>query len=168
MNTLNDFKKRVEISFSEIKSLDDLRKEDEMVNQIFKISRQIFDQDLDRMNLNWLVSRGGRLASIYAYLGNKSARSRAERDIYEQQRDEILNRLTIEYYNEADSKITLARAKAKQEVFPIEKIITIKEYEYKSLENLLNATERLVGFIQSAIKVKQSENFNSRDITDNA
>ena len=164
---LTEFKIKVESSFESIRSLEDLRGADRMVDEVFIISKEIIAKDLDTMDLGWLVSKGGRLAGIYAYLGNKYARARAERDIYEQKKEEVYNKLTVDYYSESESKITLARARAKEAIAPIEELITIKEYEKKTLENLLTATERLVGFIQSAIKVKQSEKFVSRELSDN-
>lgn len=167
MTTIAQYKNDVAEAFTKIKTLDELRAENNMVNEVFLISRKIFDNDLDTMSLGWLLSNGGKLASIYAYLGNKYAVARAERDIYEQKKDEVLNRLTTEYYGDSESKITLARARAKLEIASIEEMITIKEYEKKSMENLLSATERLVGFIQSAIKVKQSEKYVGQNLHDN-
>ncbi len=119
------------------------------------------------MNLNELVSKGGTLSSIYGYLGNLYARIRAERDIAEQKRDEIFGDLTISLYQKAEGKITLAKEMARKEISPIEEDLIVKEYQKKNFEQLLNAVERLIGFIQSAIKVKQAERYTSRDISDN-
>lgn len=165
--TLQQFQKSVKASMLNIKTLDEMRKEDKMVDEVYRVSREIFDKDLDTMALPFLISNGGRLASIRAYLGNKYARARAERDFLEQKKDEVLNRLTAEYYGEAENKITLARSRAKQETADIEELIVISEFEKKSMEELLNSLDRLIGFIQSAIKVKQSDNFVGRTLSDN-
>lgn len=150
-----------------IKTLDEMKKEDNMVAEVYRISREVFDKDLDTMALPFLISNGGRLASIRAYLGNKYARARAERDFLEQKRDEVLNRLTSEYYGEAENKITLARSRAKQETSDIEELIVVAEFNKKSMEELLNSLDRLIGFIQSAIKVKQGERYTGRQLEDN-
>lgn len=165
--TLQQFQKSVKASMLNIKTLDEMRKEDKMVDEVYRVSREIFDKDLDTMALPFLISNGGRLASIRAYLGNKYARARAERDFLEQKKDEVLNRLTAEYYGESENKITLARSRAKQETADIEELIVISEFEKKSMEELLNSLDRLIGFIQSAIKVKQSDNFVGRTLSDN-
>ncbi len=165
--TLKQYKDRVSASMEKVKSLQQFREEDTMVDEVFMISRSIFDKDLDQMNLNELVSKGGTLASIYGYLGNKYARIRAERDVAEQKRDQMFGDLTISLYDKAEGKITLARELARKEMSGVEEDLVIKEYEKKNFEQLLLSVDRLIGFIQSAIKVKQSERFTSRDMHDN-
>jgi len=114
-----------------------------------------------------LLRAGGRLSGIYTYLGNYASRARAERDVYEQQLEEELNKLTTELYGEAESKITLSRTRAKQMIAPLEKILIIKENEKNNYENLMSATQSMISFIQSAIKVKQGERFISGRLQDN-
>jgi hypothetical protein len=164
--TLKQYKERIEASMLKVKTLQQLRDEDTMIDEVFIISREIFDKDLDRMNLNELVSKGGTLASIYGYLGNKYARIRAERDVAEQKRDEIFGDLTISLYEKAEGKITLAKELARKEMPEIEEDLVIKEYEKKNFEQLLSSVDRLIGFIQSAIKVKQAERYTGRELSD--
>lgn len=164
---LREFKQSVEASMMNIQSLDDFKNDDKMVMMVYDISRDIFEHDLDTMSMSWLISNGGRLSSVRAYFGNRYAESRAKADMLEQKRDEEVNKRSTLYYGE-ENKITLARARAKEETSEIGELIVVAEFEKKRMEELLNSLDRLIGFIQSAIKVKQSERFTSGNAWDGA
>ncbi len=163
---VKDFRKSVDEAISKIKSLEQFRESDNMVDYVFKIGREMFDKPLDIRSVAWLIDTGGRLTGVYAYLGNKASRARAIRDIYEQKIDEETAKITIEAYRDADSKIMLSKAIAKKQVAELREFLVIAEQEKNNWENLLAATEKLISFAQSAIKVKESERFRSNQMSD--
>lgn len=153
------FRAKTETAMAKIQEVADFRK-DEMVDYVFKIGDWLFQNDLDIIGEASLVKTGGKLTGVYAYLGNKSARARAERDVFEQKRDEVFNDLVIEKYPDSN-KIMLARAEAKSETAELEEFIISKELDKNNFENLMNAVDKMTSFIQSAIKVKEGERFKS-------
>jgi hypothetical protein len=150
-----------------IKNLQQFRAEDDMVDYVFKIGRELFQTELDKMDPNHLIEIGGKLTAVYAYLGNKAAYARAQRDVYAQKRDEVASQIATDLYADSESKITLAKAKAKLRVTEIDELVTIMEHEKNNYENLLRATEKMTSFIQSAIRVRTNETFRGRDMYDN-
>lgn len=156
------FKIKTEASLSRIKNQQDFR-QDKMVNAVFVSAHELFSTKLDQASTAWLLNRGGQLTGIYAYLGNLSADARAKRDIFEQKRDEVMSEFIV---NSQDTKITRARSQAKLDVAELDDFVIEAEHDKNNLENLLNATERMIGFIQSAIKTKDGDRFRSRDMQD--
>lgn len=161
------FEEKIDKTLSAVEDLDSFKGKDKLIKNVFEISDWLINKNLDELNEGMLLRAGGRLSGIYTYLGNYASRARAERDVYEQQIGEELSRLTTELYGEAESKITLSRARAKEMVAPLEKVLIMKEQEKNNYENLMNACQSMISFIQSAIKVRQGERFISSRIQDN-
>ena len=161
------FDEKIEKTLAFIEDTETFKEKDKLIKNVFEISDWVINKNLDELSESTLLRAGGRLSGIYTYLGNWASRARAERDVYEQQLSEELNRLTIELYSDAENKITLSRAKAKEMVGPLEKLLIIKENEKNNYENLMNACQSMISFIQSAIKVKQGERFIGGRIQDN-
>lgn len=164
---IEKFKQQAEEAMANITDLDEFRVLDTMVNFVFIIGKELFEHPLDQQGEDWLVKTGGKLTGAFAYLGQKSARARAERDVYEQKRDEMLAGLILEYVG-SDYKVTEARAKAKGEMVEIEDLLIRKEAEKNQWEHIVTACDRMTSFIQSALKVKQGERFKSPNSHDNA
>lgn len=162
-----DFDKSIEETLSFVEDLETFKSKDKLIKNVFDISDWLINKNLDELDESTLLRAGGRLSGIYTYLGNFASRARVERDVYEQQLGEELNKLTTEFYGEAENKITLSRARAKQMVGSLEKLLIIKESEKNNYENLMNACQSMISFIQSAIKVKQGERFISNKLQDN-
>lgn len=160
------FKKKTEIALAKIKTKDEFCESDKMVNYVFKIGENLFNKPLDVVGESELIKVGGKLTGVYAYLGNKASYARAERDVYEQKRDEVLAELSLDAYPETE-KITVAKAKAKLEVSELNDFVIQREAEKNNYENLLYATDRMISFIQSAVKVKEAERFRSNRDYDN-
>ncbi|MCK9578736.1 hypothetical protein M0R01_04600 [bacterium] len=160
------FRTKAEKAMANIQSLEEFRNSDSMIDFVFKIGHEMFQKDLDTMGLQWLINTGGKLTAIYAYLGNKTAYARAQRDVYQQKRDETMARISLDEYPDTE-KITVAKARAKLQVIELDEIVTQMEYGKNNMENLLAATDKMVGFIQSAIRVKQGDQFRSKTVSDN-
>lgn len=160
------YRLKTELAMGRIKNLQQFRDEDEMVDYVFKIGRELFQTELDKMDPNRLIEIGGKLTAIYAYLGNKTAYARAQRDVYAQKRDEVASQIAIDKYADSESKITLAKAKAKLQVTEIDELVTITDYEKNNYENLLRAVDKMTSFIQSAIRVRTNETFHGRGMQD--
>ena len=163
---IEKFKKRSEEAMSNIKNLDEFRASDTMVDFVFIIGKQLFENPLDKQGEDWLVKTGGKLTGAFAYLGQMSTRARAERDVYEQKRDEMTSELMLKYLD-SKYKVTEARAKVKSEMVEIEQLINEKEAEKNQWENIVVACDRMTSFLQSALKVKQGERFKSANNYDN-
>lgn len=155
------FRKKTERSLSRIQQPEDFRQSDKQIDWVFKVAEFLFEKDLDQYNEAWLVRHGGRLTAVYAYLGNYASRARAERDVYEQKRDEVLGELMLELLD-GDYKVTEARSRAKVEVAEIDDLVVEKEMEKNNYEHLLNAIDKLVSFMQSAIRVRESERYRGK------
>ena len=153
------YEDRVAKSIASIKNLDTLRAEDVMVDFVFLIGKELFETPLDKMSGDLLVSKGGKLAGAFAYLGQKTSKVRAERDIYEQKLDELYNEKVVEGYADADEKITLAKSMAKRDVAELKELVIMKEYEKNNYESIANACQTLIFFIQSALRTKEGERF---------
>ena len=166
-SVLKNYQDKVKKAESRIISQEDFRKQDTMVEYIFSKSRWLFTTDLDVMGEDELVRVGGKLTGILAYLGNTTARTRAERDIAENKRDVVLSELTVEMYSDADNKITFAKAQAKIQTAPLDDFVTEKEYNKNNYEYLTEACRTMILFIQSAIKIKLSERMVSKQMYDN-
>lgn len=152
------FKEKCEESMSQIKDLKQFRESDKMVDEVFKTGRWLFDTDLDVVGEATLVTLGGRLTGIYAYLGNMTARARAERDVWEQKKEEVIAEKSLAQYSKS-GKITLAKQHAKLAAAELDIFVIQKEHEKNNFENILNATDRMLSFIQSALKIKGSEKY---------
>lgn len=150
------FRVKAELAMARIETLEDFRKSDSMVDFVFKIGREMFDKPLDNMATEWLINTGGKLTAVYAYLGNKASYTRARRDVYEQKRDEVMARISLEEYPDTE-KITVAKAKAKLQITELDEMVTIAESEKNNMESLTNACQTMIMFIQSCIKIKQTE-----------
>jgi len=155
------FREKTQKALAKIESLDELRESDKMVDYIFKVGRWLFDEDLDTLSEPLLMRTGGRLTGVYAYLGNKASRARGERDVYAQKRDEVTGELMLEFLD-GDYKVTEARSRAKLETAELDDIVTIKEIEKNNYENLLGAADKMVSFIQTAIRVRENERFRGK------
>lgn len=162
-----NFLDKAKSSMNKLEREEELRK-DKYVNLVFELSESVLRKDLDEASSSWLVAIGGRLTGVHAYLGNKASRARAERDIYEQKRDDVKDELMVEHYNsDSDEKVTLARAKTNLELSQINDLVVQKNKEKNDYENLLDACDKMISFIQSAIKIKNSESFRGNDMYDN-
>ena len=159
------FREKTETALEKIKS-EDFKKSDEMIEYVFKIGDWLFTNELDKIGESSLVRTGGKLTGVFAYLGNKASQARAERDIFEQKKDEVFSELVVKKYPDSN-KIMLARAEAKSEMSELEDFVIEKEFAKNNYENMLNATDKMVSFIQSAIKVKEAERFKSNRMHDN-
>ena len=91
---LEEYQSKCEVAMAQVENIADFR-QDKMIDFVFKVGETLFEKDLDIMDGGWLVRHGGRLTGVYAYLGNKASRARAERDVYDQKKDEIFQRLGL-------------------------------------------------------------------------
>jgi hypothetical protein len=164
---LETYKNKIDLTIAKIGTIEDFRKSDIMIDYIFETGRKLFEKPLDQWTAENLVAVGGRLSGVYGYLGQKSSRARTERDIFEQKLDEILNERTVNNYSLMDDKITLARAQAKIEVAELKELVILKELEKNNWENITDACQTMIMFIQSTLKIKQAERFINKDLQDN-
>jgi len=150
------FREKVEAATAGLKDLQALRDSDEFVEYVFKIGRYLFEKPLDQLSEDWLTHTGVKLTGAYAYLSNKAAYARAERDVYAQKLTEVESKLMTDYLD-SDYKVTETRAIIKRETAEIADLVTQKEHEKNSYENVMSACDRMSSFIQSALRIKTNE-----------
>jgi len=165
---VEDYKKKTEEALSKIETLEQIRAKSKEIDFVYKVGEKLFATDLDALDEGWLIRHGGRLTGIVAWLGNKSAQARAERDVYEQKLEEVESRLLASLLSGGEYKVTEARARVKIEISELAEYVTLKNMEKTNLENLLNATDKMVSFIQTALAQKRSEHYKSKEAYDNA
>jgi len=162
------FLNKVERATKKINNVEYYQVQDPMFDYVIKSAQRLFEHGkLDNVPEHKLIQTGGKLLGAYTYLGAKSVQLRAERDIYRQKMEEVEREKSLEYYENSE-KITLARTQAKAEVAELEELVIQKETEKNNYEHAVTACEKMLGFIQSTIKVKQGERFASREVTDNS
>ena len=137
-----------------------------MVDFVFKIGHVLFDTPLDRQNTDQLIRDGGKLTGAYVYLGQQSSYARAQRDIYAQKASEMEKERLLELI-EGGTKVTEARSKVAAEMSELQEFVIQFDAAKNQWENITEATEKMVSFIQSAIKVKEGERYHSRTLQDN-
>ena len=160
-NAVRMFREKCEVAMAKINDIGTFRESDEMVDFIFKIGRSLFDTPLDLQQTDQLIRTGGKLTGAYAYLGQKSARARAERDVYLQKCDEVEKELVLEFVRGKQYKVTEAKARASAEMQELQEQVIQKDATKNQWESITNATSTMIMFIQSAIKVKENERYSS-------
>lgn len=165
-NAVRLFRAKCDTALLKINNIKQFRESDEMVDFVFRVGRSLFDQPLDQMDVAGLIRQGGKLTGAYAYLGQMSSRARAERDVYEQKCDEVQKELVLKYVGEK-YKVTEAKARASAEMEELEEFVIQKDATKNQWEGITSATQMMVMFIQSAIRVKEGEKFTSGKLHNN-
>ena len=144
----------------EINKLQQFRNSDPMVDFIFTTGKSLFTKPLDQWSPSELINVGGKLTGAYAYLAQKASESRAVHDAKVQQKEEEFNKILTQKITDGE-KITQARQIAKIETTEFERLIVSLKEKKSQWESVVSACERMISFIQSAIKMKQSETFSA-------
>jgi hypothetical protein len=158
MSVTQEIKKRSDEILLSIKSIDQFRKEDTMVDMVFKIGKEIYKTPLDRASPTVLISHGSHLAGAYAYIGQKSARARAERDVFEQSIEEQEKALMLKFLD-SQYKVTEARAEVAAELAEAKSQLIMYETVKNQWEAIEKGCSTMLSFVQSAIKMKENERF---------
>lgn len=159
MSSLKDrFQEKIEATLKKIKSLEEFRKSDVMVGYVLEIASSMFKHSLASIGPGNLVQIGGKMAGAHAYLAQIESRLDAESRVYEQKFEEMRMELELRYYKDTN-KIMHARSQAKLELNELAELVIVKKSERDNFHYVVAAAERLVGFIQSAIRVKEGERY---------
>lgn len=142
--------------FEKVKSIDQLREEDEMIGKFFKIADYIYQTDIDRVSPDLLQRFGGQLSSIFAYLGVKSANLRASRDIAENTLKQMEKQLLLTKLD-GKYKVSEARALVMQELGQEHDKLVIMEATKNQMEAIVEAIRNMLVFIQSVMKQLDAE-----------
>lgn len=161
-----EFKQKCTDAVAKIQGIDAFRESDAMVGEVLRAGKWLFQTPLDRVSPDTLLRIGGKLVGAYAYLGQKSSRARAERDVYEQKLDETEKELTLQYLD-GEYKVTEVRALVARDVAELKEFVLEKEVSKNNMEHIVSACQTMVMFIQSALKSKEGEKFNSSRMHDN-
>ena len=166
-NAVRLFRQRCEGALSKVQNVEQFRNSDTMVDFVFKIGRELFDTPLDQQNTDRLIRDGGRLTGAYVYLGQQSSYARGQRDVYAQKASEMEKERLLELIHDG-VKVTEARSKVAAEMADLQEFVIQNDISKNQWENITDAVEKMVSFIQSAIKVKEGERYQSSRLQDNA
>lgn len=166
-NAVRIFRRKVETAMAKINNVQQFRETDTMVDYVFKVGRELFDTPLDQHNPDRLIRTGGKLTGAYVYLGQQSAYARAKRDVYAQKASEMEKEKLLEMLHDG-VKVTEARSMVAAEMAELQEFVIQTDIGKNQWENITDATEKMVSFIQSAIKVKEGERFQSSKLQNNA
>ena len=156
------FRKKCEDAMAEINTYKQWEDEEEMVHEVMEAGRTLFGTPLDKMSPDILLRIGGRLVGSYAYLGQKSAYARAERDVYEAKLDESeKERISQILKTDPKYKVTQARADVAIEFSEMREFVIQKETAKNQWEKITDACQVMTMFCQSALKIKECERFAS-------
>ena len=164
------FSGAVKKSLEQIETEEGTFKGTPMVRYTFDMADWLFDEkdvmQFDKRPEDEMIRVGARLTGAYAFFGNKAAHARAERDVYDQKKDEIFNKLILDELSDGKYKVTEARARAKDLMADagIDDVCIGKEMLKNDWEHLMNATDKMVSFIQTTLKFRQNERFRSNQM----
>lgn len=139
-----------------IRTLKELEKGDPNIEVIMATLRELYSYKLDSVDENTLLRIGGDLLGSFASAGVTCSLKRAERDAAEQSYDELLASM-ITFNRGDDVGITEARSLAKEQMGEFGTEIIWREQVKNAYEAIVEATEKTISFIQSAIKIKNSD-----------
>ncbi len=163
------FEEKFSSQRAKIKDVKTLRAEDEMVDRYFQTADYIFARHADELSPNTLLRMGGALSSILPYFGQRAARTRADRDIFENLLSQEEKAITLSILDaNSGYKVTQARAEASE-------MLSVKKNELVILEAIKNQDEALfdgcktvIMFIQSILSQKKAERFTSAEMINNS
>ena len=140
---------------------------DKMVAYVLETGKWLFTEPIDKISEDELFRVGGHLTGACGYFGNLCANARADRDVYTEKRDILIKKKTLEYLSLDDKyKVTHATSKAKTEVAEtgINDEVAEKELIKNNWENLMDATNKMISFIQTTLSYRKSEKFRSNQM----
>ena len=138
---------------------------DKTVAYVLDIGKWLFKTEADKLSEDELLRVGHNLTGAYGYFGNVTANARADRDVYTEKRDNLIQKLTLEYLDE-NYKVTEARSRAKTEVEDagINDQVVIKELIKNNWESLMTATDKMISFIQTTLSYRKNEKFRGNQL----
>lgn len=159
------FENEIKESLKKMKRADQEFIESELVTYIFNTAHWLFSTPVDQVSEDELLRVGGHLTGAYAFFGNKAALARAERDTYQQKRDDIKDQLMAELLDDK-YKVTEARTQVSQELAEsgINEQVVAKEMVKNDWEYLMNATDKMISFIQTTLSYRKNEKFRSNSM----
>jgi hypothetical protein len=150
------YREKCESAMEKISGIQQFRDADEMVDLVFKVGRSLFDTPLDQQTTDFLLRTGGKLTGAYTYLTQKSTYARA-----------VEKELMLKQLADGKYKVTEARARVSADIEELKEFVIQKDVVKNQWENIAEACQMMVSFMQSAIKVKESEKFNSSRMQNN-
>jgi len=150
------YKEIVDAKLKSIQTLNKLEASDETIKAVITELRELYKNNLDTIPEHELIRIGGKLLGLYANLGVSSSIKRAERDCYEEAYDELLNGLILEK-TATGAGITEARIASKNQLAEAKMKVVMSDQQKNAYEALVHATSQSISFLQSAIKIKNSE-----------
>ena len=161
LNTIRDeFEQAIKPSLEKLSNANASFVGDKMVAYVLETGKWLFTQPIDKISEDELLRVGGHLTGAYAYFGNLCANARADRDVFTEKRDNLIGKLTLQYLDDK-YKVTEARSRAKAEVegAGVDDDVAEKELIKNNWENLMNATDKMISFIQTTLSYRKSEKF---------
>ena len=150
------YKDKLEKNLAKLDSFDGFLQKDKTAELVVNIARSVLSKPGDFQSTEWLLQNGAKLAAYYAYLEGKSNQSRAEAEVAEITHNSVIDGLLLTYTAEG-AKVTEARAQAKQALEESAIDVQVRKQKAGYYNTTARAAEKIVSFIQSTLRNKESE-----------
>jgi ribosomal protein L17 len=164
MSLFQNYKQRQEALLKMISSLKDFEGSDKSVGYVFAVAREILSKPTDFQNVQWLIRKGSELIAYYAYLEGTANVHNAKSQVSEVAHNDVKAGMMIALTSE-DVSTTTARAQASQATVDSEVDVIKEELLAKNYATAAKVADRMVSFIQSTLRNKESE-MNRGKLTD--
>lgn len=126
------------------------------VKNVFDIARAILDRPNNMLNVQWLLTNGGKLAGYYGYLSSKGNEAWAEYKSAEIAFKEVRDALMLAMKDEK-ATITEAKASAGRDTAMLEVDVIVREKRSRDFESAARWCQSMLSFIQSTLRQLESE-----------
>lgn len=140
-------------------TLTDLEKRDKDVAHVIETARRLYPVEGRNPSIQNLLYMGHYLATYYATLGTKRNYKRTEYEMAELAYDQIRDGIMIGLMNakKGSNTVTEAKASANRSMAKASVDVALKKHEAAQYETVATSMERMLSFIQSALRQLQAE-----------
>jgi len=157
------YKEKLEKNLAQLETFDKFLERDKTADLVINIARHILKNPGDFQSTGWLLKNGAKLASYYAYLEGKSNQTRQEAEVAELTLNSVQDGLLIAYRQDG-ANTTEARSQAKIDTEDSAIDVVKKKQQAGYYNTAARAAEKVVSFIQSTLRNKESERTSSPSI----
>ena len=159
MSHFKDYQKRRDALLETIDSLKDFEASDRSVGFVFTVAREILANPADFQGVAWLLRKGAELTAYFSYLEGTANVMDARYKVAEVAHTDVRNGVAIALRND-EVKYTEARALAAQGTVESEVDVIKQELLAKNYATAAKVAEKMVSYIQSTLRQKESERHN--------
>lgn len=157
MSIFQDYQKKRENLMSQMQTLKEFEKSDEIVSLVFTVSREVLDRKANRtQDVEWLLKKGMELAQYAGVLDGKHNEMWGEYKTaeiaFKSVRDALMLASKSDHENVTSAKAAATRATQEAEVDAL-----AREQKSKNYEMAADICNRVVMFFQTTIRWREQE-----------